>query len=131
MLLGLMKPHGTFKLARRGASRTRPLSRIPLDRQEALDLERGIEGFPNPLARSEMRVQRIIESLRNEIIEAGASSNLRIRQIFETPRELFRLEFEVPELGYQRTILLERDALEELLETDEIRAAVDSTTSAP
>jgi hypothetical protein len=131
MLLEAMKPHGTFKLARRGATRARALATSPLDRQGALDSEGGIDGFPNPLARSELRVQRIIESLRNEIIEAGAASNLRIRQIFETPREIFRLELEVPELGYQRTILLERDALEELLESDEIRAAVDSTTPAP
>jgi hypothetical protein len=126
-----MKPHGTFKLARRGTSRARPLGRGPLDRNGALEPERGLDGIPDPLAHSELRVQRIIESLRNEIIEAGSASNLRIRRIFETPREIFRLELEVPELGYQRTILLERDALEELLETDEIRAAVDSTTPTP
>jgi hypothetical protein len=131
MLLDLMKPHGTFKLARRGSSRPRPLGGGPLDRNGVLDPEHGFDAFPDPLAHSELRVQRIIESLRNEIIEAGTAFNLRIRRIFETPREIFRLELELPELGYQRTILLERDALEELLETDEIRAAVDSTTPAP
>jgi len=120
-----MKPHGTFKLARRGAPRYRPVA------STSFDPERTSNALPNPLARSELRVQRIIESLRNEIVEAGAGSNLRIRQVFETPREIFRLELELPELGYLRTILLDREALEELLETDEIRAAVDSTTPAP
>jgi hypothetical protein len=121
MLHVLMKRHGTFKLAHRGATRARSYEPQPLDPPI------GCNAFPNPLARSELRVQRILESLRSEILEAGAAANLRIRQVFETPREIFRLELELPELGYQRTILLDREALEELLETDEIRKAVDST----
>jgi hypothetical protein len=44
--------------------------------------------------------------------------------IFSSPREVFRLEIEVPELGYQRTTLLDRDALDELLATDDVRALV-------
>lgn len=85
--------------------------------------------FPETLARSELRVQRILESLRNEIVDGGAG--LRIRQIFQTPREIFRLELELPELGYQRTILLDREALEELLEADGVRAVVSSAGLAP
>ena len=82
------------------------------------------DGFLDPISRSEVRVQRILASLRNEILEAGGGSNLRIRQVFQTPREIYRLELELPELGYQRTTLLDRDALEELLETDEVRAII-------
>ena len=80
--------------------------------------------YLDPLSRSELRVQRIIESLRSEILEGGGGQNLRIRQVFRTPREIYRLELELPELGYQRTTLLDRAALEELLATDEVRAVV-------
>lgn len=100
-----MRPPGSFKIASRG----RPLG-----------------AFPNPLARSELRMQRILASLRNEILEGGGGSNLRIRQVFQTPREIYRLELELPELGYQRTTLLDRDALEELLEADDVRAIVET-----
>lgn len=73
-------------------------------------------------ARSEARVQRLLDSLRAQILESG--DGLRIRRVFSTPREVYRLELEVPELGYQRTTLLDRDALEELLATDDVRDAV-------
>ena len=49
---------------------------------------------------------------------------MSIRQIFSTPREIFRVELEVPEMKYQRTTLIDRDALEELLEVEEICALV-------
>ncbi len=100
-----MKPHGSYKISNRG---------------------RGLPTFPNPLARSELRTQRILESLRQEIVEGGVE-HVRVRQVFRQPREIYRLELELPELGYQRTILLDRDALEELLEADEVRAVVSST----
>ena len=48
----------------------------------------------------------------------------RARRIFERPREVFRLEIENPELGYQRTTLLDRAALEELLAFGEVRERV-------
>jgi len=80
-------------------------------------------GFADPLAQSELRSQRILDSLRSEII-GGAGSSLRIRQVFESPREIFRLELELPEFCYQRTTLLDRDALEELLEADDVRQAM-------
>ena len=85
--------------------------------------------FPDALVRSELRVQRILESLRSEIVDGGAG--LRIRQVFATPREIFRLELELPEMGYQRTILLDRETLEELLEAEGVRAVVASTDLAP
>jgi hypothetical protein len=97
-----MKIRGAYKIARRG---------------------RSLDAYPDPLVRSEMRSQRILESLRNEIV-GGAGSSLRIRQVFQSPREIFRLELELPEYCYQRTTLLDRDALEELLEADDVRQAV-------
>ncbi len=95
-----MRPRSSYKLAGR-----RPSSDDCLD----------------PIARSELRTQRVVDSLRLEILEAGADQRVRIRRIFAGPREIFRLELELPELSYQRTTLLDRDALEELLETDEVR----------
>lgn len=70
------------------------------------------------------RAQRIIDSLRAQILEAGPGRKLRIRRVFHHPREVFRLELELPDLGYQRTTLLDRDALEDLLATDDVRSLV-------
>ena len=98
-----MKPHGTYKIAKRA---------------------RTLGSLVDPLARSEMRCQRIVESLRDEILGGGHGQNLRIRQVFRTPREIYRLELELPEMGYQRITLLDRDALEELLAIDEVRELV-------
>ncbi len=78
---------------------------------------------PLPLS-DEDPSQRLLDSLRNEIIERGEAGNLRIRCVFRSPREIYRLEFEIPERDYQRTTLLDRDALEELLEADEVRAII-------
>jgi hypothetical protein len=102
-----MKPRGTYKIANRGPA---------------------LDALLDPIVRSEMRSQRILQSLRDEIVEGGGGQTLRIRQVFSTPREIYRLELELPELGYQRTTLLDRDALEELLEADEVREIVRSTT---
>ena len=96
-----MKPHGSYKLTYRGGSMPDP-----------------IEQF----APGEARVRRIGESLRMQLSE-GVAQHLRIRQIFHDPREIFRLEYELTDLNLQRTTLLDRDALEDLLETDEVRAA--------
>jgi hypothetical protein len=100
-----MKVRGAYKLTNRG---------------------RSVGGYADPLPRGGLRSQRILDSLRNEIL-GGAGSSLRIRQVFESPREIFRLELELPEYCYQRTTLLDRDALEELLEADEVRQAVGSS----
>jgi hypothetical protein len=112
-----MKLHGRYKLAyrdRRG---------VPLY-GEATGPERLLER----LARSERRVRRILDSLRSEILEGGGGRNLRIRQVFETPREIYRLELELPELAYLRTTFLDRDALEELLEADDVRELVEGSS---
>jgi hypothetical protein len=101
-----MKPPGSFKIGKR-----RPRSGGPLD----------------PLACSELRSQRIVDSLRAQIAEGGAGQSLRIRQVFQQPREIYRLELLLPELGFQRTTLLDRDALEELLMEDEVRQKVEAS----
>ena len=98
-----MRPPGSFKIASRN---------------------RAFEAYAEPSARSARRARRILESLREEIVSGGATDTVRIRRIFERPREVFRLEIELPELGYQRTTLLDRDALDELLTADEVRALI-------
>ncbi len=67
-------------------------------------------------------MQRIIESLRDQILQGDGPDTLRVRKILSEPREVYRVEIELPELGYQRVTLLERDILEELLAYDDVRA---------
>ncbi|MBW2270748.1 MAG: hypothetical protein JRH16_19475 [Deltaproteobacteria bacterium] len=98
-----MKPRGSFKIANR-----RPHSY-------------------GPLGCGELRIQRIVDSLRAQITGGGPEQNLRIRRVFQQPREIYRLELEIPELGFQRTTLLDRDALEELLTADEVRQKVEAS----
>lgn len=98
-----MKPPGAYKIL---ASRNR-----------SFDAE------VDPSLRSARRVERIVGSLRRQIVEGGGG-RIRIRRIFEVPREIFRLELEVPELACQRITLLDRDALERLLAIDEVRERV-------
>ena len=88
------------------------------------DRNRVFDGFADPVPTSDYRMQRILESLRSEILEGGGGENLRIRMVLQNPREIYRLELELPELGYQRTTLLDRDALEELLSADDVREVV-------
>jgi hypothetical protein len=95
-----MRPPGSYKLARRCQASPSLL---------------------DELAPDEGRTQRIVDSLREQI--SAGTADLRIRQIFERPREIFRVEINLPEMNYQRTTLLDREALEELLEADEVREA--------
>ena len=106
MLTVPMKPRGSYKIVNRG---------------------RLLDGLLDPLTRSEVRSQRIVESIREQIIDGGPGQSLRIRQVFRAPREIYRLELELPELGYQRTTLLDRDALEELLTAEEVRELVEAS----
>jgi hypothetical protein len=78
----------------------------------------------DPLALCGARSDRIVDSLRAQILEGDEDQLLRIRQIFDNPREIYRVEIERPEQSYQRTTLLDRDALEDLLATDDIRERV-------
>ena len=78
----------------------------------------------DPLALCDDRSDRIVNSLRIQILEGDPEQSLRIRQIFDNPREIYRVEIQRPDQAYQRTTLLDRDALEDLLATDDIRARV-------
>ncbi len=120
-----MKPYGTYKLRYRGTRRD-PFEPALPQQGGVREATGAVDGFLTSLARSEHRVRRILASLRDEILEGGGSGNLRIRRVFQTPREVYRLEIELPELGYQRTTLLDRDTLEELLEADDVREVVES-----
>ncbi len=75
----------------------------------------------DPIALCGDRSDRIVNSLRMQILEGDAEQSLRIRQIFDNPKEIYRVEIERPDQGYQRTTLLDRDALENLLATDDVR----------
>ena len=108
-----MRPPGSFKIARRHRHGHNPPRVNPA----------ATPCHHLPLS-DEDQSQRLLDSLRNEILESGAAGNLRIRCVFRSPREIYRLEFEIPEREYQRTTLLDRDALEELLEADEVRAII-------
>jgi hypothetical protein len=121
-----MKPRGTYKLRyqRRGAAASalpeEPL--LPPRGVHAGAAAAGADDFLARLARSERRSRRILDSLRSEIVAGGGQ--LRIRQVFETPREIYRIELELPDLGYLRTTLLDREALESLLEEEGVQEAV-------
>ena len=80
---------------------------------------RAFEASQDPALQRTRRVERLLDSLRLEI-QDGATT-VRARRVFETPREVFRVEIESPGLGYQRTTLLDREALDELLEVDAVR----------
>ena len=112
-----MRPPGSFKIARR----IRP-------EPDATAADSGAPTCPPPALADFYRSQRILDSLREEILEGGEEGELRIRCVFQEPKEIFRLELRLPEFGYRRTTLLDRDALEELLETDEVRAIVETSS---
>lgn len=95
-----MKPPGTYKLTHK--------------RRAAMPA--GIDPFG--------REGRIVDSLRAQILAGGPDQSLRLRQVFAAPREVYRLEIEEPEFHYYRTTLLDRDSLEDLLESEEVRARI-------
>ncbi len=122
MLDVAMKPHGTYKISRRRSPDSPGLTPYPTLRPV------GYDPLLDPILGGGPRLQRLLRSLRDEIVETGTGTNVRIRRIFSEPREIFRLELELPELGYQRTTLLDREALEELLEIDEVREIIRTST---
>lgn len=113
MLDLLMKPPGTFKL----------LGRTRRNASESNDAIASADPMA-PLALALDRSDRIVDSLRVQILEGDEDQSLRIRQVFKDPKEIYRIEIERPEQNYQRTTLLDRDALEELLATDDVRERV-------
>ena len=125
MILFRMKPSGTYKLRyqrREGDSSPHADETPRAPRGVQAEVSAGADEFLARLAKSDLRAQRILDSLRSEIVEGGGQ--LRIRQVFETPREIYRVELELPDMGYLRTTLLDRDALESLLEGAGVQEAV-------
>ncbi len=59
------------------------------------------------------RVLRILQSIQTDLDEGGIC---RVRQILKGPHELYRLELERPDMSYERTTILDRDTLTQLLE---------------
>jgi hypothetical protein len=80
---------------------------------------RAVEDQLAPELAAVRRVERILASLLEEF--RSPTTVVRARCIFQEPREVFRLEISNPELGYQRTTLLDRDVLDELLEHPDVR----------
>ena len=86
------RPPGTFKISNR---------------------KRSFEILNDPwCGLGEKRVERILASIQSDIDEGGTC---RVRQILTSPRELYRLELERPDFSYERTTILDAQALEELL----------------
>ena len=98
-----VKRHGTYKISNR---------------------PRATESPKPSAAKNERRVQRILESLRREILNGKEQKALNIRKIASEPKELYRIEIELPDLEYQRVTLIEEDILEELLADDDIRSRI-------
>ena len=80
----------------------------------------------DPFSASFGREMRIVESVRSQILSGGDDQQFRIRQVFDGSRDIYRIEIEVPEMSYQRTTLLDGDALEELLAHEDVREIVDA-----
>lgn len=130
-----MKNHGHYKLRyRRDADRVLAFAGAE---SEGADLASEIgDALSTPLDAvdellgdfdaHESRTERLLESLREEILAGGGGLHLRIRQVFRTPREIYRVELELPDHSYQRTTFLDRDALESLLAADDVRAVVET-----
>ena len=132
-----MKPYGTYKIRYQRSAQSDGLrSASPRCAKLAAGLgARGIvrslvdpiEHALHRVARAERRTQRIVDSISDELRGGGERSTLRIRRVFVAPREVFRVELDRPDLGYQRTTLLGREALEALLESDGVRTAIEIT----
>jgi hypothetical protein len=116
-----MKPHGTYKIRYQRTAARSPARCAP-STNGAEPLERVL----GALEAAEYRTARVLDSLHREIVEGGEDAALRIRRVFIEPREIFRVELERPDLGYQRTLLLGREALESLLEREEIHPALET-----
>jgi hypothetical protein len=129
-----MKPHGTYKIRyqRDGLGSASP--RCAKLAEPALGARVISRALPDPIehalrgvAVAERRMQRIVDSICEQVEGGGERSTVRIRRVFVAPREIFRVELERPDLGYQRTTLLGREAVEALLESDGVRSAMEAT----
>jgi hypothetical protein len=114
-----MRPYGTYKIRYQRASDGAP-SRF------GAAVGNRIESALHHIALAERRMQRVVDSLCDELRGGDERASIRIRRVFSVPREIFRVELERPDLGYQRTTLLGREAVEALLESDDVRTAIEA-----
>ena len=130
-----MKPYGTYKIRyqrhpdglRSASPRCAKLAEPGYDAPAmAPSLNDPIERAIHCVTLAERRTRRVVDSICDEIRGGGDRSSLRIRRVFTVPREVFRVEIERPDLGYQRTTLLGREALEALLESDGVQTAIEA-----
>ena len=75
--------------------------------------QRGHALLDDPWAGADRRVRGIIASIQQDVGQGGVAT---VRMVGGSSRELYRIEVDRPELAYQRTTILDRDALECLLE---------------
>ncbi len=73
----------------------------------------GLRAGIDPWGEGQRRVRAILHSIQQDVFE-GATA--RVRQILSSPHELYRVEVEREEWSYLRTTILDRDALEALIE---------------
>jgi hypothetical protein len=95
------------------------MSRRPGSYRILMRSRRAVEDQLAPELAAVRRAERMLASLLDEL--RSGSTVVRARCIFREPREIFRLEIANSERGYQRTTLLDREVLEELLEHDGVR----------
>lgn len=79
-----------------------------------MNRRRGLELLLDPATRRARRVQRILASIQQDLDNGGTAS---VRRIHLGPRELYRLELELPDMAYQRTTILDGETLAALLES--------------
>lgn len=85
-------------------------------RFKILNNARAYEARLSPETRDELRVRRVVESLRAEIRDEATT--VRALRVFKKPRELFRVEIENEALNYLRITMFDRSVLDALREDD-------------
>jgi hypothetical protein len=125
-----MKPSGTYKIRYQRSPDPEGLRSAPHRCAKLADgigrtLSDSIDLALHRVAHTERRTRRIVDSICDELRGGGERSTLRIRRVFTAPREIFRVELDRPDLGYQRVTLLGREALEALLESEGVSTAIE------
>jgi hypothetical protein len=86
MLDVAMKPHGTYTIPRRRSPDSPGRSHHPALRRI------GYDPLLDPILGGGPRLQRLLGSLRDEIVVGGVVPTVRVRLVFSAPRDIYRLE---------------------------------------
>ena len=89
------------------------MSSTPIPGRFRLGTQPRVVADADPWAGADRRVRAILESIQKDLFDGGKA---RVRQIVSSPRELYRVEVEREDMSYQRTTILDRDALEALID---------------